>query len=232
MRLKNIPGALEEAQKSPYVFTEPEPYRGRWQSVFPAEAPLEAELGMGKGRFLTGMAEAHPGINYLGVEKYASVLVKAVKKQEEKKLPNLRLLLMDAKDLLSVFGEGEIDRIYLNFPDPWPKKRHAKRRLTSPGYLACYEKVLKRSGRLELKTDNRELFAYSLASMEERGWILTSVTEDLYADGVPETSVRTEYEEKFAARGTPICRLTAQRPAAGDGARQKGVDEAGEAVIE
>ena len=131
MRLKNVPGARETIDASAFTIPEPEVWKGRWQEVFGRQAPLHIEIGMGKGQFLTALAAEHPDINYIGIEKFSSVLVRAVQKQNELELPNLRLIRMDADSITDVFAPGEVDRIYLNFSDPWPKERHAKRRLTS-----------------------------------------------------------------------------------------------------
>lgn len=207
MRLKNVPGAREDIAASEYAVMEPEPYRGRWNSIFVKEQPIHVEIGMGKGSFLMGMAQAHPEINYLGIEKYSSVLVRAVEKQEELELPNLRLIRMDAEDLENVFAEDEIDRIYLNFSDPWPKDRHAKRRLTSKQFLARYDKIMKKDGVIEFKTDNDALFAFSLESIQENGWKLLAVTDDLHHSDMAEGNIMTEYEAKFSAQGNPIHKL-------------------------
>ncbi|MCD8125836.1 MAG: tRNA (guanosine(46)-N7)-methyltransferase TrmB [Lachnospiraceae bacterium] len=189
----------------------PPPYGRASQSVFPEARPLHVEIGMGKGQFLTEMARAHPDINYLGIEKFSSVLVRAVQKQEALEFPNLRLIRMDAEDLLSAFAEGEVDRIYLNFSDPWPKDRHAKRRLTSENFLRRYDVILAKEGRLEFKTDNRELFDFSLESIRDHGWQLLAVTYDLHHSELAEGNIRTEYEERFSALGHPICKLICAR---------------------
>lgn len=207
MRLKNVPGAREEIEASPWAITEPEAWRGQWQSAFPEVHPLHVEIGMGKGQFLTQMAQAHPDVNYLGIEKFSSVLVRAVQKQEVLVLPNLRLIRMDAENLLSVFAEGEVARVYLNFSDPWPKERHAKRRLTSENFLRRYDVILAKEGQLEFKTDNRELFDFSLESVRDHGWRILAVTFDLHHSELAEGNIQTEYEERFAALGNPICKM-------------------------
>ncbi|MCD8011440.1 MAG: tRNA (guanosine(46)-N7)-methyltransferase TrmB [Lachnospiraceae bacterium] len=187
--------------------TEPEAYRGQGQSVFPEAQPLHVEIGMGKGKFLTEMAQTHPDVNYLGIEKFSSVLVRAVQKQEVLALPNLRLIRMDAENLLSVFAEGEVARIYLNFSDPWPKDRHVKRRLTSENFLRRYDVILAKEGRLEFKTDNRDLFDFSLDAIRDHGWRVLAVTYDLHHSELAEGNILTEYEERFSAQGNPICKL-------------------------
>ena len=162
MRLKNVPGSREAIADSVFVIHEPETKKGAWQQVFGNDHEIHVEIGMGKGRFLYEMASLHPDINYIGIEKYSSVLLRAIQKMEEKELPNLRFIRMDAEDITEVFGRDEIDRIYLNFSDPWPKDRHAKRRLPSRQFLARYDEFLKGNGVLEFKTDNRDLFDFAV----------------------------------------------------------------------
>ena len=209
MRLKHVKGAEETVAASPWVVQEPEACRSRWGELFEkADQPLHIEIGMGKGAFITTLAAAHPEINYIGIEKYSSVLVRAIEKQEELQLPNLQLVRMDAEDITRVFAPDEIDRIYLNFSDPWPKDRHAKRRLTSVQFLGRYEQILKAGGTVEFKTDNMDLFDFSLASAEEAGWVIKAVTRDLHADPVlSEGNIMTEYEGKFSAKGNHIAKM-------------------------
>lgn len=207
MRLRNITGSREVIGNSPYVVHEPKEERGRWQELFQNEQPIQIEIGMGKGKFLYTLAKNHPEINYIGIEKYSSVLLRAIQKMEEEPLPNLMFIRMDAEELTEVFGEEEIDRIYLNFSDPWPKDRHAKRRLPSAQFLARYDAVLKKDGFLEFKTDNRALFDFAVEELPRAGWKLKALTYDLHADPVlMEGNVMTEYEEKFSAQGNPICK--------------------------
>ena len=162
---------------------------------------------MGKGRFITELAEKNPDINYVGIEKYSSVLLRAIQKMEENPLPNLKFIRMEAEDILEVFGEGEVDRIYLNFSDPWPKDRHAKRRLPSRQFLARYEVILKEDGILEFKTDNRDLFDFAVEEVEPANWKISQITYDLHHDTVMnEGNIMTEYEEKFSSIGNPICK--------------------------
>ena len=208
MRLKNVPGARETIDASAFIIPEPEVWKGRWQEVFGRQAPLHIEIGMGKGQFLTALAAEHPDINYIGIEKFSSVLVRAVQKQNELELPNLRLIRMDADSITDVFAPGEVDRIYLNFSDPWPKERHAKRRLTSVEFLRRYENILAKDGHVEFKTDNQPLFEFSLEAAEEAGWKLLAVTRDLHHDtALNKGNIMTEYEERFSAQGNPICKM-------------------------
>ena len=214
MRLRNIPGADAAITESVYCIKSPETHKGHWQEIFLSQQPLHIEIGMGKGRFLMDMAVLHPEINYVGIEMYDSVLLRAVQKREklETEIKNLFFIRMDARQLPEVFAEGEVDRIYLNFSDPWPKDRHAKRRLTSHEFLARYEKILKKDGTLEFKTDNKDLFDFSLEEMKNaEGWELTAFTYDLHHDVVlSEGNVMTEYEEKFSSIGNPICKMEAR----------------------
>lgn len=212
MRLRNVPGARDVMAANEYVFTEPEGMAGTWSQVFGNNNPVHIEIGMGKGRFITTLAGMNPDINYVGIEKYSSVLLRAVEKQDEMCLPNLRFIRMDAENITSVFGKEEVDRIYLNFSDPWPKDRHAKRRLTSRQFFARYNEILKSTGRVEFKTDNRPLFDFSVEEVNEAGWKLSVCTYDLHNDEkLMEGNVMTEYEERFSSQGNPICKLVAIR---------------------
>lgn len=212
MRLRNIPGSREIIAGSRFVVQEPEKYRGKWNKVFQNGHPVHIEVGMGKGRFLMDMASLCPEINYIGIEMYSSVLLRAVQRAEEAaEAGNFRFLRMDARELPEVFALGEVGKIYLNFSDPWPKDRHAKRRLTSSEFLERYEKILQPDGTVEFKTDNRELFDFSLEEIRKKGWALLACTYDLHGDPVLNAgNVMTEYEEKFSAQGNPICKLTAR----------------------
>ena len=211
MRLRNVPGAREVMVENEYVFTEPEGMCGTWNEVFGNDNPMHIEIGMGKGTFITTLAGMNPDINYVGIEKYSSVLLRAVEKQDELQLPNLRFIRMDAENINEVFGVDEVDRIYLNFSDPWPKDRHAKRRLTSTHFLGLYDQLLAPEGRVIFKTDNRGLFDFSLEQVPEAGWILENYTYDLHNSEYNEGNIMTEYETKFSAMGTPINRLVAYR---------------------
>lgn len=209
MRLRNITGSREVIADSPYVVKEEvqKECPGAWKEIFGNDHPIHIEIGMGKGRFIHTMAKENSQINYVGIEKYSSVLLRAVQKMAEEPLPNLKFLRMDAEDIAQVFGAGEVDLIYLNFSDPWPKDRHAKRRLPSREFLARYAKILKTGGRLEFKTDNRELFDFALEELAPAGWESAAVTFDLHGDAnLMQGNVMTEYEEKFSCRGNPICK--------------------------
>lgn len=212
MRLRNIPGSKEAIAESTYVIQNPEKRRGCWQEVFGNQNPVQIEVGMGKGRFIMDMARLHPEVNYIGIEMYDSVLLRAVQKIEqlEEKLPNLYFIRTDARNLPEIFGKEEVDRIYLNFSDPWPKDRHAKRRLTSRQFLERYDQILVKHGQVEFKTDNRPLFEFSLDEIREAGWTLLAHTFDLHHDKqMMEGNVMTEYEEKFSSAGNPIHKFIA-----------------------
>ena len=215
MRLRNIPRAEGTIQAHHAVIKRPEAQRGCWQQVFGNKHPIYIEIGMGKGRFIMEMAKQHPDINFIGIERYSSVLLRAIEKfdtEEYKDLKNVRFVCMDARNVAEVFAENEVSRIYLNFSDPWPKARHAKRRLTSTEFLERYEKILKPGGLLEFKTDNTPLFNFSLEQIKEAGWILRNFTYDLHHhEEMNRDNVMTEYEEKFAAKGNPINKLIAVR---------------------
>lgn len=211
MRLRHIPGSEQEIEESPFVIHNPEEHRGSWNICFGSAKPLRIEIGTGKGRFITAMAKETPEAAFLGIERYATVLLKAVAKAGKENLANLRFLCVDADTLADVFAPGEVDRIYLNFSDPWPKKHHAKRRLTSPAFLAIYEQILAPGGRIEFKTDNRGLFDYSADSFRACGWTLTAITYDLHQSSMGIGNIMTEYEAKFSAKGNPICKLIARR---------------------
>ena len=184
---------------------------GHWSETFGREASLHVEIGVGKGVFLTELAARNPDVNYVGLEMQQGVLYFAARKAAERGLKNLRLVVFDAARLTELFAPREVDRIYLNFSDPWPKARHAKRRLTSPLFLARYCTVLKADGELLFKTDNMGLFDYSLETMAAQGWHLSDVTHDLHALGEAD-NIMTEYERKFSARGAKIGRLVARPP--------------------
>ena len=214
MRLRNVKGSREAIQESIYVVHEEETCAGSWHDIFGNDHPIHIEIGMGKGRFLMELAAKNPDINYVGIEKYSSVLIRALEKMSEMETPlaNIRFVRMDAEAITKVFGAGEVDRIYLNFSDPWPKDRHAKRRLTSKEFFTRYNVILKADGRVEFKTDNRPLFDFSVESVKEAGWKLDVVTYDLHHDEeLCQGNVMTEYEEKFSSKGNPIHKLIAVR---------------------
>ena len=214
MRLKNVPGCRERIADSEYVIPEEELVQtaGKWNERFEKPAPIRIEIGMGKGRFLHELALQNPDINYIGIEKYSAVLLRAVQKMEEDPKPNLRCVRMDAETIADVFAPGEVDRIYLNFSDPWPKDRHAKRRLPSREFLARYDKILVDGGRIEFKTDNRILFDWAVEQLEDTKWKADLITYDLHADpALLEGNVMTEYEERFSSMGNPICKYIISR---------------------
>ncbi len=214
MRLRNITGSREVIAESTYVIPEAslEQCPGTFHEIFGNENPLHIEIGMGKGRFIHTMAKLHPEINYIGIEKYSSVLLRAVQKMEEEELPNLKFIRMDAEEIVKVFGQGEVDRIYLNFSDPWPKDRHARRRLPSRQFLERYDRILNPGGILEFKTDNRDLFDFAVEELEPAGWKAQVITYDLHGDAaLMEGNVMTEYEEKFSSMGNPICKYIIYR---------------------
>ena len=207
MRLRNVPGSREDIANSDFVIQNPEKHRGEIVSLFPSKQQLFIEIGMGKGQFITTLAKNNPDINYIGIEKYSSVLVRAIEKQTELELPNLKFIRMDAENINDVFAENEVDGIYLNFSDPWPKDRHAKRRLTSRQFFARYEKLLKPEGKIQFKTDNSALFDFSLEEVEAANFKATEVSYDLHNSEWNEGNVMTEYEERFSAKGNPIKRV-------------------------
>lgn len=214
MRLRNITGSREAIAASPYVVPEDilEQCPGTWGQIFGNNHPIHIEVGMGKGRFIHTMARAHMNINYIGIEKYSSVLFRAIQKMAAEELPNLKFIRMDAENITRVFAPGEVERIYLNFSDPWPKDRHAKRRLPSREFLARYSRILKPEGQLEFKTDNRELFDFAVGELEPAGWQADAITYDLHSDAaLMEGNVMTEYEERFSAMGNPICKYIIRR---------------------
>ena len=212
MRLRNIPRANDVIAASPLVIQDPKAQRGLWQNVFGNDHPIHIEVGMGKGRFITDLAKKHPEINYIGIERYTSVLLRAVEKLQGKEQPedgaeqqentrqdipeNLYFICMDATELPEVFAPEEVDRIYLNFSDPWPR----------------YDQILDKNGTIEFKTDNRGLFDFALEEIEPAGWRLLMHTFDLHADTeLMKDNIMTEYEEKFASKGNPICKMIIDR---------------------
>lgn len=212
MRLRNIKGSKEFIEASPYVIQEPEKLKGKWSSLFHNNHPIHIEIGMGKGQFIHELAAANPDINYIGIEMYSSVLYRALEKRAETELENLFFLRFDAKYLADIFDLGEVSRIYLNFSDPWPKDRHAKRRLTSAGFLAIYNEILTSDGFIQFKTDNRDLFDFSVETVKESAlWNINEITYDLHHSEFLEGNIMTEYESRFVAEGKPICRFVISR---------------------
>lgn len=212
MRLRHIAKAMPIIEESEYVEHDPAALRGKWKTRFGNDHPIHIEVGMGKGRFITTLAGLNPDINYIGIERADAVLYRALQKQQELKLPNLILLMIDADEIEEYFAENEIDRIYLNFSDPWPKDRHAKRRLTSGTHMDKYAIILKPEGEVCFKTDNRDLFDYSLEAVKEAGWDVNDVTYDLHNSEYAEGNVMTEYEERFSSLGNPINRAVFRHP--------------------
>ena len=211
MRLRHIPEAEEAIATSPYVIQKPADHRGQFNRLFGNNNPIRIEVGMGKGRFIMEMAAQNPQVNFIGIERYSSVLLRALQKREELELPNIYFMCVDAKELSEIFAPEEIEKIYLNFSDPWPKDRHAKRRLTSPEFMKVYDQVLKKDGTVEFKTDNQGLFEYSLEAIPEAGWKIEEYTKDLHHSPMADGNVMTEYEMKFSSMGNPICKLIASR---------------------
>ena len=206
MRLKNVKGANEIIINGKYYVDNPYQYKGIWRGLFDNNNPIYIEIGMGKGNFIIENAKRYPDINFIGIEKYDSVIVRAIQKSNELELNNLKIVRMDAKKMEEVFDK-EIDTIYLNFSDPWPKDRHAKRRLTSPIFLNIYDKIFKDKCKIIMKTDNKPLFEYSLDSLEEYGYKIIYKTDNL--DVLNEDNIMTEYEERFYKLGIKINKLVA-----------------------
>ncbi|MBR6391286.1 MAG: tRNA (guanosine(46)-N7)-methyltransferase TrmB [Lachnospiraceae bacterium] len=213
MRLRNITGSREVIADSKWCMETPRDMAGKWREYFGNDHPVYVEIGMGKGRFLMDNARACPGINYIGIEKYSSVLLRGIQKLEEDPLNNVALIRMEAEYITEVFDEGEIDRVYLNFSDPWPKDRHAKRRLPSRDFLSRYERILKPGSVVEFKTDNRDLFDFAVTEANGSGWEMPVCTYDLHADPeLMQDNIMTEYEERFSSIGNPICKYVICRP--------------------
>lgn len=212
MRLRNVPGSREAIAESNLAINEPQVLKGKWNEEFGNNNPIRIEIGMGKGRFITQLALENSDINYVGIEKYSSVLIRAIEKCQDIEVPNLRFIRMEAEYICDVFNKEEVDRIYLNFSDPWPKDRHAKRRLTSKQFFERYDNILKKDGVVEFKTDNDLLFLFSLEQVPEAGWNLVAQTWDLHNDSeMVKGNVMTEYESKFSQMGNPIHKLVANR---------------------
>lgn len=207
MRLKHVKGANEIIEKGKYYVEEATNYIGKWKEVFQNDNPIYIEIGMGKGDFIIENALRYPNINFIGIEKFDSVLVRAIQKSNELEIDNLKLVRLDANYIDTIFSK-EISLIYLNFSDPWPKERHAKRRLTSPIFLEKYDKIFKSNAEIIMKTDNNPLFEYSKESLENFGYQIKSITRDLYQEDISQ-NIKTEYEKKFVKLGVKINRLEA-----------------------
>ena len=208
MRLRNVRGASEIIEKSLYVIQNPEEYKGNFKSLFNNNNPLHIEIGMGKGDFIIGMAKKYPNINFIGVEKFDSVIVRAIEKLEED-IPNLKLIRMDATSIEDVFYK-EVDTIYLNFSDPWPKNRHEHRRLSSEVFLKRYDSLFKSDKKIIMKTDNRKLFEFSIISLTDYNYKIEEISLDLYNDDIKD-NVATEYEKKFHEKGFPIYKIVVKK---------------------
>ena len=208
MRLRNVKNANEIVNKSNYVIKNPEEYIGKYKEIFNNNNDINIEIGMGKGDFIIGMAKTYPNINFIGIEKYESVMVRAIEKLENIDLPNLKLIRMDAINIDKIFSR-EINTIYLNFSDPWPKSRHYKRRLTSPIFLELYDKVFSSNPHIIQKTDNIGLFAYSIESLSQYGYIFEKISLNLIDEEIP--NIETEYEKKFMSKGVNINYLNAKK---------------------
>ena len=206
MRLKNVKGANDIIIKGTYYEANPYIYKGNWNRYFNNDNPIYIEIGMGKGDFIIENAKRYPNINFIGIEKYDSVIVRAIQKSNELELDNLKIVRIDANKLNDVFLK-EIDTIYLNFSDPWPKDRHAKRRLTSPEFLNIYDNIFKNTKKIIMKTDNIDLFNYSLDSLTLHGYEITYKTNDLNC--LDDDNIMTEYENKFYNKGIKINKLIA-----------------------
>lgn len=208
MRLRNVKGAKEKILSSRYNIDNPFDNINNWNKVFNNSNPIYIEIGMGKGKFIIENAINNPNINYIGIEKFDSVIVRAIEKVEELDIPNLKFIRMDATRIGEVFNK-EIDKIYLNFSDPWPKDRHTKRRLTSPIFLEKYDKVFRDDNIIEMKTDNIDLFNYSVDSLKEYGYNIEYLTNDLHKENVD--NIMTEYEERFSKLNIKINKLIARK---------------------
>lgn len=205
MRLRNIPGSRETIADSDFVIHNEEEYKGKWHEVFGNDNPIHIEIGMGKGTYIMECARRNPDINYIGIEKYSSVLLRALEKREEEPdLKNLYFIRMDAEYIENVFDKDEVDNIFLNFSDPWPKERNAKRRLTSDRFLKRYTNIMKKDGKVTFKTDNKDLFEYSVETATECGWTIEILTRDLHHSEYNEGNIMTEYEKKFSQLGNKI----------------------------
>ncbi len=209
MRVRKRKGAEEHLANNPhYVILNPEDAKGRWHDVFGNDRPIHIEVGSGKGGFITGMALKNPDINYIGIDIQLSVLSYALDKVLASEVSNVKLLRVDGSSLTNYFEVGEVDMMYLNFSDPWPKTKHEKRRLTYKDFLDTYKRILPEHGEIHFKTDNRGLFEYSLASFSQYGMTLRQIWLDLHASNY-EGNVMTEYEEKFSNKGQVIYRVEA-----------------------
>lgn len=209
MRLRKIQGAREALEENKYYFVaEPHNNKGKWKDVFKNDNPIHLEVGCGKGNFIIGMAKAFPNVNFIAIEKFESVLIRALEKVENEEIPNLKLINGDALLLKDMFETSEVSNVYLNFSDPWPKSRHAKRRLTYKTFLDIYRDILNDDGVIMQKTDNKILFEFSIESFSGDNWVLSNISVDLHSEDI--FNVMTEYEVKKSKLG-PIYRLEARK---------------------
>lgn len=212
LRLRYVKGGLERLEEHSKVITKPEDNKGKWSEVFKNNNPIHVEFGSGRGGFIVGMAEKNPDTNYLAFERNSKVIIRGVNKLSENPRNNFYFVHSDIKKIEEIFDENEIQRVYLNFSDPWPKARHVKRRLTYRKFLELYEKILVPEGELHFKTDNDQLFDFSIEELKEVRWMISMVTRDLHNSKHVGGNVMTEYEEKFAERGKSINKLIAVSP--------------------
>lgn len=217
MRLRHIKGCENFIKDAMECIGRDEAFelRGKIKEIFPNKEPLQIEIGMGKGQFIRNMAIKYPDINFLGIEKYESVMMKAIQRkrllESERRIDNLRFLCADARNLADIFMPKEVDKIFLNFSDPWPKERHSDRRLTSTNFLKIYDSILKEDGVIEFKTDNTVLFNFSLETVKNSNWKLDFCSFDFHSEKESEGNIITEYEEKFSGRGNKICKMIIYR---------------------
>ncbi len=212
MRLRYVKGGLERLAENEKVVTKPDEYKGKWSKLFDNDRSIHVEFGSGRGGFITGMAKKNPDVNYLAFERNSKVIIRGINKLLENPGSNFYLVHSDIRKIEDIFLENEIDRVYLNFSDPWPKKRHDKRRLTYRSFLKLYERLMIPKGELHFKTDNIGLFDFSIDELKENGWNITMITRDLHNSSHAEGNVMTEYEEKFSKRGQAINKLIAVSP--------------------
>jgi len=212
LRLRYVEGGLERLEEHCKVITKPEENKGKWRELFKNDNPIHVEFGSGRGGFIVQTAEKNPNINYLAFERNSKVIIRGVNKLPEKPGDNFYLVHSDIRRIEDIFNENEIDRVYLNFSDPWPKKRHNKRRLTYRSFLKLYEKLLVPQGELHFKTDNVLLFDFSIEELNEEDWKILMITRDLHNSEHLVGNVMTEYEEKFVKRGQAINKLIAKSP--------------------
>ena len=209
MRLRNVKGAKDIIGSSDYIVLEPKKYKNKYKELFKNDNPIYIEIGMGKGQFIINNALKYPEINFIGIEKFDSVIVRAIQKLEDKNIPNLKLIRMDALEINEVFG-AEVDRIYLNFSDPWPKDKHEHRRLTSSRFLERYDLIFKNTPNIVMKTDNRKLFEYSIKSLTDYGYQINDISLDLYNDDYKD-NIPTEYEDRFVKKGQVIYMISVNK---------------------